>query len=113
MADVFESTAVTFYSSPDGSLNFRNRTGGPDECFICMVPLGKIDMSGENCLLDLSDKNICPPCGKQIPAGQRVGSGQKSKGGFCSLDCYASFYQYELAERARRISDAIKRLGES
>jgi hypothetical protein len=39
-----------------------------------------------------------------------VGSGQKSKGGFCSLDCYAAFYQHELAERARRISQAAKRI---
>jgi hypothetical protein len=67
----------------------------------------------ENYLLELWDQNICPNCAKLIPAGQRVGSGQKSKGGFCSLDCYASFYQYELTERARRISEAIKRHGES
>ena len=43
----------------------------------------------------------------------RVGSGQKNKGGFCSLDGYASFYQYELAERARRISEAMKKAQES
>jgi hypothetical protein len=60
-------------------------------------------------LLSLWDKNVCPNCGKQIPAGKRIGSGQRAKGGFCSLDCYTSFYQYELAERARRISDAAKR----
>jgi len=60
-------------------------------------------------LCDLWDKNICPNCGQQIPAGRRIGSGQKSKGGFCSLDCYAGFYQYELTERARRISEAGKR----
>lgn len=70
-------------------------------------------MSDEDCLLELWAKNICPNCGRQIPAGRRVGSGQKSKGGFCSLDCYASFYQYELAERARRIFEAMKKHGES
>jgi len=70
-------------------------------------------MSDEDYLLELWAKNICPNCGKSIPPGQRVGSGQKSKGGFCSLDCYASFYQYELTERARRISEAMKRHGES
>jgi hypothetical protein len=69
--------------------------------------------SGEQYQFELWAKNICPSCGKQIPAGQRVGSGQKSKGGFCSLDCYASFYQYELKERARRISEAMNRHGES
>ncbi|MFZ0817290.1 MAG: hypothetical protein WAM78_17340 [Candidatus Sulfotelmatobacter sp.] len=67
----------------------------------------------ENYLLELWDKNICPNCGKRIPAGKRIGSGQKSKGGFCSLECYASFYQYELTERARRISEAMKGHGES
>ena len=69
--------------------------------------------SEEQYLLDLWEKNVCPNCSKQIPAGRRVGSGQKTKGGFCSLDCYARFYQYELAERARRISEAMKRHGES
>jgi hypothetical protein len=70
-------------------------------------------MSDEDYLLELWAKNICPNSAKQIPAGQRVGSGQKSKGGFCSLDCYASFYEYEITERARRISEAMKKHGES
>jgi len=39
----------------------------------------------------------------------RVGTGRKSDGGFCSLDCYANFYQLELSERARRLSERIKR----
>jgi hypothetical protein len=70
-------------------------------------------MSDEDYLLELWAKNICPNCAKPIPAGQRVGSGQKCKGGFCSLDCYASFYEYEITERARRISEAMKKHGES
>jgi hypothetical protein len=69
--------------------------------------------SEEVYLLELWDKNICPNCGRHIPAGRRVGSGQKNKGGFCSLDGYASFYQYELAEKARRISEAMKKAQES
>jgi hypothetical protein len=72
-----------------------------------------VEDSAETYLLELWEKNICPNCGRQIPTGQRVGRGQKSKGGFCSLDCYASFYQQELTERARRISEAIKRRQES
>jgi hypothetical protein len=64
----------------------------------------------EDTLRELWDKNICPNCGQKIPSGRRVGSGQKGKGGFCSLDCYAHFYQYELAERARRIAEAAKRI---
>ncbi len=65
--------------------------------------------SAEAYLLELWEKNICPNCTLHIPSGQRVGSGQKSKGGFCSLDCYASFYEQELTERARRISEAAKK----
>jgi hypothetical protein len=60
-------------------------------------------------LLELWDQNICPNCGKTIPQGTRVGSGRKSEGGFCSLDCYASFYQLELTERARRLVERTKR----
>jgi hypothetical protein len=67
----------------------------------------------EQYLLQLWDKNICPNCGKLIPQGHRVGSGQRSKGGFCSLDCYAAFYQHELAERARRVSEAVRKHRES
>jgi len=65
--------------------------------------------SEEAYLLELWDQNICPNCGKTIPQGTRVGSGRKSEGGFCSLECYASFYQLELAERARRVAERIKR----
>jgi hypothetical protein len=54
-------------------------------------------------LLDLWDKNLCPECGKVIPHGARIGSGRKSEGGFCSLDCYAKFYQTEIIERAKKV----------
>ena len=60
-------------------------------------------------LLELWDQNICPNCGKTIPQGARVGSGRKSEGGFCSLDCYTIFYQLELAEHARRLTERTKR----
>jgi predicted nucleic acid-binding Zn ribbon protein len=63
----------------------------------------------ESYLLELWDQNICPNCGKTIPQGTRVGSGRKSEGSFCSLDCYTSFYQLELAERARRVAERTKR----
>lgn len=36
-------------------------------------------MAEEDSLLELWARNICPNCGQQIPAGKRVGSGQKSK----------------------------------
>jgi hypothetical protein len=54
-------------------------------------------------LLDLWDKNICPNCGKVIPERDRIGSGRKADGAFCSLDCYAEFYQHELIEKAKRV----------
>lgn len=60
-------------------------------------------------LLELWDQNICPNCGKAIPQGTRVGSGRKSEGGFCSLDCYTVFYQLELTERAGRVAERMKR----
>jgi hypothetical protein len=60
----------------------------------------------QNDILELWDKNICPNCGKEIPLGTRVGSGRKSEGGFCSLDCYVQFYSVTLLERAERVQRA-------
>jgi hypothetical protein len=61
-----------------------------------------MDLREDEYLLALWDKNVCPYCGKDIPEGTRVGSGRKAEGGFCSLDCYAHYYEMELSERARR-----------
>lgn len=55
-------------------------------------------------LLKLWEAGICPTCGKPVPDGTRVGTGRRSDGGFCSLDCYAAFYAAELAERARLLA---------
>jgi hypothetical protein len=60
-------------------------------------------------LNELWAMNICPYCSKAIPEGTRVGSGRKSDGGFCSLDCYAKYHAAELAERARRAAGAVKK----
>lgn len=65
-------------------------------------------ISIEESLLELWDQNICPNCGKTIPQGTRVGSGRKSEGGFCSLDCFARFYQLALTERARSLAKRTK-----
>jgi hypothetical protein len=54
-------------------------------------------------LLELWDKDICPFCEKIIPEGQRLGSGRKREGGFCSLDCYTQYHKVKLAERMRII----------
>lgn len=65
--------------------------------------------SEEEYLLRLWSLGICPNCGKGIPEGTRVGSGKKSEGGFCSLDCYATFYRTELAERAQKLAALVAR----
>jgi len=63
--------------------------------------------SEEEDLTDLWEKNICPHRGKNIPEGKRIGTGKISQGGFCSLDCYASYYKLDLAERARLLRQRI------
>jgi hypothetical protein len=65
--------------------------------------------SEQNYLLELWDKNICPNCGKTIPERTRVGSGKKSEGGFCSLDCYVEYYKADLTEKHRRAVAAAER----
>jgi len=60
-------------------------------------------------LLELWDKSVCPNCGKKIAAGKRVGSGRKSDGGFCSLDCYGEYYKAELTERHKKAKAAAER----
>ena len=55
-------------------------------------------------LLELWHQKICPFCEKPIPEGQRLGSGRKKEGGFCSLSCYTEYYKVKLVERLRRIA---------
>jgi len=64
-------------------------------------------------LLELWEQNVCPNCGKEIPPGTRIGSGKKSEGGFCRLDCYADYYRLELTQRAMHIAEISKRHQES
>jgi hypothetical protein len=61
--------------------------------------------SEEEHLLELSKVGICPNCGKLVQTGTAVVRG---KGRFCSLDCVASFYNAEFAERARRLQAAAR-----
>ena len=56
-------------------------------------------------LRDCWERVICPCCRKPFPETERVGSCQKKKGGFCSLDCYTKYYELELRERFRRFVD--------
>ncbi|MGD1214734.1 MAG: hypothetical protein ABR861_07075 [Terriglobales bacterium] len=60
-------------------------------------------------LLELWDKGVCPNCGKKISEGKRFGSGKKSDGGFCSLDCYGEYYKAELTERHKKAIAAAER----
>ena len=59
-------------------------------------------------LLELWSKSVCPWCEKTIQPNTRVGSGRKSEGGFCSLDCYAKYYSIELNERAIKVAELAK-----
>ena len=61
--------------------------------------------SEEACLLDCWKRVVCPYCRKPFLETARVGSGEKKKGGFCSLDCYAKYYELEIRERLRRFVD--------
>ena len=65
--------------------------------------------SEEEYLLELASKNICPYCGKPIPEGKRIGAGANRKGVFCSLDCYARYYEQELKLRAQRVAELAER----
>jgi hypothetical protein len=68
-----------------------------------------MEKSEEEYLLDLWERNICPFCGKRIPEGTRVGRGEKRRGGFCSLDCLAHYYEREFGERAALIRTILER----
>lgn len=60
-------------------------------------------------LLECWDQNVCPQCHKQIPEGMRVGSGKKSEGGFCSLDCYGEYHKQALIEKHARQTESEQR----
>jgi hypothetical protein len=57
----------------------------------------------ESFMLRCWELGICPHCAKTFTATVRVGSGDKKRGGFCSLNCYAIYYQLTLVERQARI----------
>jgi hypothetical protein len=78
-------------------------------------PTGEEGMaeSEQKYLLELWDKEICPNCGKNIREGKRVGNGKKSDGGFCSLGCYAQYYEAYLTERHKKIVALARRHGNS
>jgi hypothetical protein len=48
----------------------------------------------------LWETNVCPFCHGTIPEGKRVGSGLKSDGGFCSLNCFSKYHALKFAEKA-------------
>jgi hypothetical protein len=68
-----------------------------------------MDESEQEYLLELGKANICPNCGKAIPGGTRIGTGKKSDGIFCSLDCLAQYHETELIERAKKVSALAQR----
>lgn len=52
------------------------------------------------------EAGVCPECGRAVSEGQAVGSGSHADGRFCSLDCYATFHQERLEEKAKRTREA-------
>jgi len=65
--------------------------------------------SEQEWLLELWVKNVCPSCGREIPQGTRIGSGKKSEGGFCSLDCHIEYYKFGLIAGVRKAASALAR----
>lgn len=65
--------------------------------------------SEQEYLLELWARNICPNCAKLIPEGTRVGSGKKTEGGFCSLNCFGEYYKTEMLERQKKVLAAVQR----
>lgn len=47
------------------------------------------------------ETNTCPTCKTIFPAQQRVGTGRKRDGGFCSLDCLAAYRKLELEAKLK------------
>lgn len=62
------------------------------------------DTDEESFLRQCWDSGLCPCCKRSFPASQRIGSGKRAEGGFCSLNCYAEYYKDELATRLRRFA---------
>ena len=71
----------------------------PDE-----APISPLDSTEARYLLDLWDRKVCPYCGKEISPGILVGTGRQREGGFCSLNCYAAYYEYELKDRLKMLT---------
>lgn len=46
------------------------------------------------------EQDLCAYCHSPILEGQRVGSGRRSDGGFCRLDCFAKYHALEFVEKA-------------
>ena len=63
----------------------------------------EMPQSDEEYLLMLWDKGICPNCGGTVREGARFGSGRKSDGGFCSLDCYGEYHKTAIVERHKKL----------
>ena len=55
----------------------------------------------------LWERNICPYCHSSIPEGKRVGAGKRSKGGFCSLNCFSRYHVLDLAEKAELLKRSL------
>jgi hypothetical protein len=59
----------------------------------------------EKYLADCWQRLVCPNCQKQLDPKNRVGNGRKRDGGFCSLDCFAVFYERDISARLKHPSE--------
>lgn len=59
--------------------------------------------SEQTYLAECRTDNMCPYCHKTFPPEERIGSGRKSEGGFCSLDCYTKYHATDILERQSRL----------
>jgi hypothetical protein len=73
-------------------------------------PLGRLGMAISEAayLKMLWERNVCPYCLNVFASGERVGSGRKSDGGFCSLDCFSKYHALAFAEKARLLKRRIR-----
>ncbi len=67
-------------------------------------------ISEESYLLRCWDTCVCPYCSQTFSAKQRVGNGDKKRGGFCSVSCYGSYYKVDLLRRHQHVLQKVREL---
>jgi len=71
--------------------------------FFTQQRAAELAITEEAFLSDCWERGVCPFCRKVFPPTERIGSGQKARGGFCSLTCYTKYYELDIVERQKII----------